>query len=156
MKINIIFGTETGESEFVASDISDALSVRHEVSVENMKNVDIDSLDFDAFYIVVCSTYGEGGMPSSAMPFHKALSKRRPNLSSLSYAMFGRGDSTYTETYSQGSEHIDQILTELGAVRYGEYGREDASDWDASEDLAIEWAEQLLEIKELENGEVAS
>lgn len=155
MKINIVFGTETGESEFVAGDISDALGDRYDVAVENMKHVDIDSLDFDAFYIVVCSTYGEGGMPSSAIPFHKALSKRRPNLSSLSYAMFGRGDSTYTETYSQGSEHIDRILAELGAVRCGEYGREDASDWDASEDLAIEWAEELLEIMEPDTEGVA-
>ncbi|SDS48212.1 MioC protein [Brevibacterium sandarakinum] len=155
MKIIIVFGTETGESEFVAGDISDALGDRHEVVVENMKNVDIGSLDFNALYIVVCSTYGEGGMPSSAMPFYKALSKRRPNLSSLSYAMFGRGDSTYTETYSQGSEHIDRILSELGAVRYGEYGREDASDWDAPEDLAIEWAEELIEIVETGNEGVA-
>jgi len=151
MKINIVFGTETGESEFVAGDISEALEDRHEVSVENMSHVDVDNMDSSALYIVVCSTHGEGGMPSSAMPFHEALSEKRPDLSSLRYAMFGRGDSTYAETYSQGSEHIDRILTELGAVRVGEYGREDASDWEASDDLAIEWAEELINAVAQEN-----
>ncbi|SDS48675.1 MioC protein [Brevibacterium sandarakinum] len=151
MKINIIFGTESGESEFVADDIAEALSKRFDVSVENMKDVDVDAIDFHAFYLVVCSTYGEGDMPSSAEPFHRALSAGRPDLSMLQYAMFGRGDSTYAETYSQGSEHVDRLLTELGATRVGEYGREDAGDWDTPEDIAVQWAEVVVKVREGED-----
>lgn len=156
MKINIIFGTESGESEFVADDISEALSERFDVSVENMKDVEIDAIDLYALYVVVCSTYGEGDMPSSAEPFHKALTASRPDLSSLRYAMFGRGDSTYAETYSQGSEHIDRLLAELGATRVGEYGREDAGDWDTPDDIAVQWAEEVIEVLESEDESAVS
>lgn len=151
MKINIIYGTESGESEFVADDIEAALSDRFDVTVDNMKYVDVEAIDLDALYVVVCSTYGEGDMPSSAQPFHKSLSDLRPELSGLRYAMFGRGDSTYAETYSQGSEHIDRILAELGATRVGEYGREDAGDWDTPEDVAVQWAEGVVEVLVSEN-----
>jgi MioC protein len=48
-------------------------------------------------------------------------------------------DTFYEETYSQGSEVLDRPLTELGAVRVGDYGRHDASSWDLGSDVALEW-----------------
>jgi MioC protein len=149
MKIRIIFGTESGDSELTAEDISDALSDRFDVSVENMADVDVDDLGADdlgadVLHLVVCSTYGEGDLPASAKPFHAALSAARPDLSGLRYAVLGRGDSTYHNTYSRGSEHIDEILRELGATRVGEYGRDDAGDWNAPPDLAVQWAEGVV------------
>jgi MioC protein len=154
MRISIIYGTESGESELVAEDIADQLADRHEVTVENMEDVDVDAIDTEAVYLIVCSTHGEGELPLSARPFHAALSARRPDLSALRYAVLGRGDRTYADTYSRGSEHIDELLTELGATRVGEYGREDASDWNAPEDLAVRWAKGVVEV--LESRAVAS
>lgn len=146
MKVNIIFGTESGGGELTAEDIAETLSNHHEVTIENMCDVDVNAIDCTAFYVIVCSTYGEGELPFSAKPFHAALASKSPDLSSLQYAVLGRGDSAYLKTYSRGSEIIDEMLTELGAVRVGTYGRHDDSDWDASDDLAIEWAEGLLSL----------
>jgi MioC protein len=144
VKINIIFGTESGESELKAEEIAEVLEGEYETSIENMSDVDIAAIDVDAFYIVVCSTYGEGDLPHSAIPFHAALSAERPDLSRLHYAILGRGDRSYPNTYSRGSEHIDELLRELGATRVGEYGRDDAGDWNAPADLAAQWARSVV------------
>ena len=154
MRIHIIFGTESGESELVAEEIAEEFEGSYEVEISDMADIDIQSMDPTSFHIVVCSTYGEGELPSSAKPFHEALSKANPDLSSLRYAIFGRGDSTYVNTYSRGSEIIDELLTKLGGTRIGEYGRDDASDWDAPEDYVTQWSQGI--IRNLENERVPS
>ena len=58
--------------------------------------------------------------------------------------MFGLGDTSY-DTYSQGSEHIDNTLTELGAHRVGVYGRHDASDGSLPNEDALKWVQHLYE-----------
>jgi MioC protein len=154
MDLHVIYGTESGGGELTAEDIAEALSDRFTTTSTNMSDVDITTLDSSAFYVVVCSTYGEGELPFSAKPFFDALSAERPDLSGLRYAVFGRGDSAYLKTYSRGSEIIDELLTELGAERVGEYGRHDAGDWDVDDDLAIDWANGVVE--EIEAKQVVS
>ena len=145
MKINILFGTESGGGELTAEDIADSLSTLHETNIQNMSDADVKALDKDAFYLMICSTYGEGELPYSAQPFHAALLREKPDLSGLRYAMFGRGDSAYLKTYSRGSEIIDETLQSLGATRVGEYGRHDASDMSVTDELAISWANAVIE-----------
>ena len=93
---------------------------------------------------MICSSHGDGELPAGAQPFFDKLSALRPDLSGLRYAMFGLGDRTYTETYSQGSEHLDRLFAELGAQRVGEYGRHDASGFDDGSELGIAWAETVV------------
>lgn len=152
MKIRILFGTETGESELVAEEISDELSERFSVEIEDMSDVDIATLGADDFFLVVCSTTGQGDLPATAIPFHDQLSDERPDLTGMRYGILGRGDSNYKDTYSQGSEHIDRILTELGAQRVGEYGREDAADIHADDEVVLEWANGVIEAAGIEVG----
>ena len=146
MKIKILYGTESGGGELTAEDIAESISSRFEVEVENMADVDVLTLDPNNFYLMICSTYGEGELPYSAQPFHAGLLEQRPDLVGLRYAMFGRGDSAYLKTYSRGSEIIDEVLTSLGAERIGEYGRHDASDMTVTDQLAIDWADSVLEL----------
>lgn len=139
MRVIALYGTESGNAEMIAEDIADAMD-EVEIEVEDLSEFDVSTLDPAVFYLVVCSTHGEGDLPSGGQPFFDALSAARNDLTGLRYAMFGLGDRTYTDTYSQGSEHIDRLLTELGATRLGDYGRHDASSFDDASELAIEWA----------------
>lgn len=148
MKINIIYGTESGGGELSAEDIAAVLEEQHDVTVANMSEVDVATIDSESLYLVICSTYGEGELPFSAQPFYAGLSEHRPDLSNLRYGMFGRGDSAYLKTYSQGSDIIDALLAELGATRIGEFGRHDAGDWDVDDDLAIDWARAVVKVHE--------
>ncbi|MCU1480231.1 MAG: nitric oxide synthase [Subtercola sp.] len=143
MKFVILYGTESGNAETVADDLVDELSADNEVESIDMTDADIDTLTPDAFFLVVCSTHGDGGLPASAVPFAELLDAERPDLTGIRYAMFGLGDSSY-ETYSRGSERIDERLAALGATRVGEYGRHDASDGSLPNDTALEWARDLV------------
>ncbi|NQX26620.1 flavodoxin domain-containing protein [Microbacteriaceae bacterium VKM Ac-2854] len=137
----ILFGTESGNAEMVAEDLESEID--GEVSVEDMTDFELDELSAEDFYIVVCSTHGDGELPTGARPFFAALVAQTPDLTGFRYAVFGLGDSSY-ETYSHGSEIIDEKLTELGAQRVGVYGRHDASDGSLPNDTAIEWVQELV------------
>ncbi|UFS59155.1 flavodoxin domain-containing protein [Subtercola endophyticus] len=143
MKFVILYGTESGNAETVADDLVDELSADNEVESIDMTDAELDTLTPDAFFLVVCSTHGDGGLPASAVPFAELLDAERPDLTGIRYAMFGLGDSSY-ETYSRGSERIDERLAALGAIRVGEYGRHDASDGSLPNDTALEWARDLV------------
>ncbi|AMM22144.1 nitric oxide synthase [Frondihabitans sp. PAMC 28766] len=128
----------------VADDFVDALSSDHDVESIDMSDFDVADFDTDTFYLVVCSTHGDGELPSSARPFGAALDAEQPDLSGIRYSIFGMGDSSY-ETYSHGSEIIDEKLRALGATREGVYGRHDASDGSLPTDDALAWLEGVFE-----------
>lgn len=150
MKIVILYGTESGNAELVAEEVGEAIEER-ELDGEDFDVTVIDMMDatgavFDraALHLVICSTHGEGELPSGAEPFAAALDGEQPDLTGIRYAVFGLGDSSY-DVYSRGSERIDRRLSALGATRVGEYGRHDASSRDVPSDLAIEWATKTIE-----------
>jgi MioC protein len=148
MNIVVLYGTESGNAETVADDLVDEFSAELDIRAIDMSDTTLDDLTPDAFFLVVCSTHGEGGLPASAVPFAELLDDERPDLSGMHYAMFGLGDRSY-ETYSRGSEHIDERLAALGAIRLGEYGRHDASDGSLPNDTALAWARELVSSVEL-------
>lgn len=140
MKFSILFGTESGNAEMVADDLAEAITDA-EVEVHDMSTFSLADLNPHDFHLIICSTYGDGELPVGAQPFYDALIAEQPDLSGLRYAVFGLGDRSYTETYSRGSEILDEELTQLGAVREGEYGRHDAGSFDDVSEAALEWFE---------------
>lgn len=139
MSINILFGTESGTAETLAEEVADAIADHDAVTTSDMSEVDPASLSPGDFLLVICSTHGEGELPSGAVPFTAMLDRRRPDLRGIRYAMFGLGDSSY-DNYSRGSEIIDERLRACGAERVGAYGRYDASSHDDPIQIACEWA----------------
>lgn len=146
MKFTVLYGTESGNSELIAEDLGAKLrETTDEVEVADLQDFDPQAMTAESFYVVVCSTHGEGDLPNTAIPFAEAFDKALPDLTGVRYAMFGLGDTFYEETYSQGSEHLDRRFAAQGAVRVGEYGRHDASSWDLPSDVALEWLPGVLE-----------
>ncbi len=145
MKITVLYGTESGNSELVAEDLGAKLRETHDdVEVFDLQDFDPADLTPNHFYVVVCSTHGEGDLPNTAIDFAEKFDVLQPDLTGLRYAIFGLGDSFY-DTYSQGSEHLDRRFTAQGAERVGEYGRHDASSWDLPSDIALEWLPGAME-----------
>jgi len=147
VKTTVLYGTESGNSELIADDLGAKLretaSEADEIEVFDMQDFDPADLNPDTFYLIVCSTHGDGELPNTAIPFAEAFDASPPDLTGVRYAMFGLGDSFY-DTYSQGSEHIDRRFAAQGAERVGEYGRHDASSWDLPSDVALEWLPGVL------------
>ncbi|WP_296631467.1 flavodoxin domain-containing protein [Rhodoluna sp.] len=141
-KVVILFGTESGNAEFAAEDIAAEIDGR-DSEVVDMTDFDIADFTSDNFYIIICSTHGEGDLPSGAVPFYGALEADTPDLSGVEFGIFGLGDSSY-ENYSKGSERIDEKLRDLGAKRVGDYGRHDADTGTLPNASAVAWSQELL------------
>lgn len=142
--LTIVYGTESGNSELVAEELARSLKRTHAVTTLDLAELEVADLPTDRLLLVVCSTYGDGELPSSARTFHRQLLDTAPDLTGLRYAMFGLGDHSYASTYSQGSEILDSAFAGLGARRVGEYGRHDAGGSEAAPELAVEWVRRLL------------
>jgi len=145
MNITLLYGTETGNAELLCEDIAAELSAAHEVDIANLEDTDPTALDLSRFHIVVCSTYGEGDLPASALPFAETLAASGHDLSGLRFAVFGLGDMTYAETFANGSNRMAALLTAHGAQMFGARGTHDASSGDAPEDVALPWVRTLID-----------
>ncbi|MGO1545322.1 MAG: cytochrome P450 [Gulosibacter sp.] len=143
-EVVLLYGTESGNAETVADVLVEEFSDEFMIRAVDMTDATIADLSPDHLALVICSTHGEGALPSSAVPFTELLDAEAPDLTNVRYAMFGMGDSSY-ELYSRGSEHIDDRLSRLGGTRMGEYGRHDAVDGTLPNDQAIRWGRGVLE-----------
>ncbi|MFI9410729.1 flavodoxin domain-containing protein [Nocardia gamkensis] len=143
MRVVILFGTEMGTAESAADSIAEELRGAHEVSVHDMAEFDVGDLDVRDFHVVVCSTYGDGDLPTGAEPFADALDRRAPELGGLRFAVFGLGDTVYGDTFNRGGEIIAEKLIARGAVQLGEHARHDASTEIRVRDMARRWAAAL-------------
>ena len=144
MNITILFGTETGNAEVLAEDLQTELQDTHEVQICNMSDFDIADFSKEQFYIVVCSTHGDGDLPISAEPFYDVMIEKKPNLSDIKYTIFGLGDMEYEDTFNFACQTIDKLFIEQGATRIGEIQMHDASSGSFPEDLAMDWIKDIL------------
>ena len=155
MMITILYGTETGNAEMLAEDIAAELEADHEVTVANLS--DFAPADFDAgtFYLMVCSTYGDGELPASAQPFAEAMAAAGAQLPGVHFAAFGLGDSEYDETFNGGSQRLVDMMVAHGATQIGARVIHDASGPDMAEDLAFPWAAEVVALAGETMGEAA-
>lgn len=150
LPVTVAFATESGGAELVAEELHRTLALNGDVELLDLSEAGIDDLDPERFHIFICSTYGDGELPTGARDLHRRLTDETPDLSHLRYAMFGMGDRSYTKTYSRGSELLDEALAACGAQRLCEYGRHDAGGSIEAGEAAEEWlqgvqAEALLD-----------
>ena len=68
-KIVILFGTESGNAEMVAEELAEDVASQREAVVHDMTDFDVTALTPDEFYVIVCSTHGDGELPAGARPF---------------------------------------------------------------------------------------
>ncbi len=145
--LRILFASESGNSELVAEELAGHLADRFAVDVVDVADVPdpagTAALEPSRPLLLVCSTYGDGELPTTAQGFHAGLLGARPDLSGLRFAVFGLGDRSYRSTYSRGSEILDEALRGCGAERVGEYGRHDAGGHELAADVALGWADRV-------------
>jgi Sulfite reductase, alpha subunit (flavoprotein) len=140
--VSVLFGTESGGAELVAGELAELFG--DDVLVRDLADTSPRDLDPERLHLIVCSTYGDGEVPTAARPFHVALREDSWPLDGLRYAVFGMGDRSYAKTYSRGSEMIDEALAARGATRIGEYGRHDAGGPLDAPEAAREWVAGVI------------
>lgn len=144
MKIDLLYGTETGNAELLCDDIEAEIGADHECTIHSLADVSPSDLNGEAFYIFVVSTYGNGDLPSGAAKFYEELQEQKPNLSNVNFAIFGLGDMVFDFTFAQGSEKMADLLKDCKARMIGERGIHDASSADMPEDIGLPWVQDIL------------
>ncbi|MDM9284811.1 NADPH-dependent assimilatory sulfite reductase flavoprotein subunit [Providencia rettgeri] len=141
--ITIISASQTGNARRLSEQLRERL-VAEKISVNlvNAGDYKFKQINQEKVLVIVASTQGEGEPAEEAVALYKYLhSKKAPNLSQTSYAVFALGDSSY-EKFCQAGKDFDSRLASLGAISLTE--RIDADvEYQA---IASEWVENLTQI----------
>ncbi|MBC87761.1 MAG: hypothetical protein CMB12_00545 [Euryarchaeota archaeon] len=139
--LNILFGSQSGNSEDLASKIGkQASSYGLESTVHDMGEVDLASLSGMKRVLIVCSTWGEGEQPDNAEDlWNNANGDSAPSLNSTNFSVCALGDTSY-ELFCESGKEWDRRFEELGGKRLL-----DRVDCDVDYDKpAASWAEMVL------------
>ncbi len=114
--IYIFFGTMTGNAESLAQGTYDKVTKMGGVAVlHNLADFNADSLaELSGAALFVVSTWGDGEPPTDAEEFFAELEEKSLNLSKISHAVFGLGDSNY-EHFNAFAKNLSARLRELGS-----------------------------------------
>lgn len=140
-KLQILFGSHTGNCEALAKDLAQAAKERGiEVDVADMTTFKTRDLKKISNLAVLVSTHGIGEPPVQAEDlYHFLHSKKAPDLSHIKFSVLALGDSSYVDFCKTGKD-FDAILEKLGAQRVSP-----RIDCDVDfEDEAEQWKTDLL------------
>ena len=117
-RLTILFASESGNSEKLASDIAKlARKNGLKPSVVDMAYLDIATLAGVRRLVVIAATWGEGEAPSRAIrAYADLMSDKAPPLDGLEFGVLALGDTAYAEFCAVGKT-IDERLAALGGRR---------------------------------------
>ena len=139
--INILYGTQTGNSESVANDAATVAKAHGLLPiVKSMDEIELDALIKMDYLLIVTSTYGEGEMPDNAQLLWDAIAaETAPKMENCQYSVLALGDTSY-DLFCEAGIKWDQRLNALGAKRL--YDRVDCDvDFD---ELAENWISSVI------------
>jgi sulfite reductase (NADPH) flavoprotein alpha-component len=116
-KITITYGTETGNSKKLATD----LAAKAKKSGINAKVVSLDQyrlndLSKEEYFFTIISTQGEGEPPAAAKKFYDHIHQNGFKLNQLKFGVLALGDTSYP-LFCKAGEDVDQQLQKLGGQR---------------------------------------
>ena len=123
----ILFGSNFGTAEDVASDLADAARRRGFDARTAPLDEAVDSLPTGGVVVVTTATYN-GTPPDNAVRFAEWITTQEPDLSGVKFSVFGCGNHEWAPTFQDFPRLIDRRLEELGATRLHPRGEGDVAD----------------------------
>jgi sulfite reductase (NADPH) flavoprotein alpha-component len=115
LKPLIVYGTETGNSKKVASNLLASFKKNKiQAKAIDISQYNVAKLEKESLVLFVVSTQGEGEFPQNAVAFYDELKASSANLNKVSFAIFGLGDSSYP-LFCNAGILLEEVLIEKGA-----------------------------------------
>jgi len=157
----ILYGTETGNSQDIAYELSQSLERLHFTTVTSEPdNTALRSLLQHDLVIFAISTTGQGEFPSNARKFWRNLLRNKLSSTSLrgvNYGLVGLCDSSYPK-FNLAARRLHKRLQQLGASPLLAPCEADEQGEEGTEGAFLAWLpllqEELLAQHPLENGKV--
>lgn len=144
--LHILYGSQTGCAQEVAERLHREAERRFFAPrTMAMDDYDIRALAEEPLVIFVVATTGEGDPPDNMRSFWRFLLRKglpRDSLTSLSFAVFGLGDSSY-EKFNAAARRLDVRLEQLGARRFLAIGGADDQSPKGMEADVDEWCTRM-------------
>src|SRR4051812_41388480 len=116
-KITIAYGTESGNSKKLATDVaSKAKKQGIAAKVVSLDQYRLNDLSKEEYFFTVVSTQGEGDPPLSAKKFYDHIHNNGFRLDKLKYGVLALGDTSYP-LFCKAGEDVDNQLNKLGGKR---------------------------------------
>ena len=96
-KLLIMYGTETGNSEYLAMD-AEKLASEHgmDVQVNAMDELSVDEISTYENVVIVCSTWGDGEQPDNAQELFDDFTDSPDGcMEGVNFAVLALGDSAF-------------------------------------------------------------
>ncbi len=147
-KITLVFGTETGNSKRVATQLAGIAKKSGVITkLAGLDQYRLTDLEKEEYFFVVISTQGEGEPPVGAKKFYDYIHTQQLALPNMKYSVLALGDTSYPQ-YCKTGVDVDAQLHKFGGRRLIPVQKCDID----YEDDAVEWFAQVL--KKLENEHV--
>ncbi len=116
-KITLVYGTETGNSKRVATELAaKAKKQQLQVKLASLDQYRLTDLTKEENLFVVISTQGDGEPPVAAQKFYNHIHHNGFRLDQVKYSVLALGDSSYP-LFCKTGEDIDTQLEKLGGNR---------------------------------------
>jgi len=116
-KITLVYGTETGNSKRVATDL--AVKAKKNNIIVRLASLDqyrLTDLTKEENLFVVISTQGDGEPPIAAQKFYDHIHRNGFRLDKVKYGVLALGDTSYP-MFCKTGEDVDEQLQKLGGTR---------------------------------------
>jgi sulfite reductase (NADPH) flavoprotein alpha-component len=116
-KITLLYGTETGNSKRVATELA-AKAKKNNVSVKlaSLDQYRLTDIVREEKLFVVISTQGDGEPPVAAQKFYDHIHRNGFRLDQLQFSVLALGDTSYP-MFCKTGEEVDAQLEKLGGKR---------------------------------------
>lgn len=116
-KITIAYGTETGNSKKLATDLATkAKKSGIQAKVVSLDQYRLNDLAKEEYFFTIISTQGEGEPPATAKKFYDHIHQNGFKLPQMKYGVLALGDTSYP-LFCKAGEDVDQQLQKLGGQR---------------------------------------
>ena len=116
-KVTIAYGTETGNSKRVATELATKVKSHGiHAKVQSLDQYRLSDLNKEEYFFTVISTHGDGEPPAAAKKFYDHVLQSASKMDHLKYSVLALGDTSYP-LFCKAGEDVDLQFNKLGAIR---------------------------------------